>query len=40
MKLYCQTEEQFYAAIYAAVTSGLTFEADAVTLTITYTGGY
>ena len=40
MKLHCHTEEQFYAAIYAAVTAGLTFEADAGGLTITYTGGY
>lgn len=40
MSIQCQTEEQFYDAVYNCTTRGLTFNANADTLTVTLTGGY
>jgi len=40
MKIYYKTTEQFYEGIYQLTVKGLTFEADADTLTITVLGGY
>lgn len=40
MKIYCDTTEQFYEAIYQLVIKGLTFEAFVDKLTIELLGGY
>lgn len=40
MKVQCQSIQQFTECIAAFVREGLTFEADAATLTIKLTGGY